>query len=85
MTNLTDGSQKQNRLEMIRQALNYKAPMTYKELESTGQLQKFLEAHDSEMMASYNEAKNEVWEKTMANFLDFADPPSMDESSLPMG
>ena len=85
MTNLTDGSQKQNRLEMIRQALKDKAPMTYKELESTGQLQKFLEAHDAEMMASYNEAKNEVWEKTMANFLDFADPPSMDESSSPMG
>jgi len=85
MTNLTDGSQKQTRLEMIRQALKDKAPMTYKELESTGQLQKFLEAHDAEMMASYNEAKNEVWEKTMANFLDFADPPSMDESSSPMG
>ena len=85
MTNLTDGSQKQTRLEMIRQAFEDKAPMTYKELESTGQLQKFLEAHDAEMMASYNEAKNEVWEKTMANFLDFADPPSMDESSSPMG
>ena len=85
MTNLTDGSQKQTRLEMIRQALKDKAPMTYKELESTGQLQKFLEAHDAEMMASYNEAKNEVWEKTMANFLDFADPPSVDESSSPMG
>ena len=85
MTNLTDESQKQNRLEMIQQTLKDKAPMTYKELESTGQLQKFLEAHDAEMMASYNEAKNEVWEKTMATFLDFADPPSMDESSSPMG
>jgi len=85
MTNLTDGSQKQTRVEMIRQALKDKAPMTYKELESTGQLQKFLEAHDAEMMASYNEAKNEVWEKTMTNFLDFADPPLVDESSSPMG
>ena len=85
MTNLTDGSQKQTRVEMIRQALKDKAPMTYKELESTGQLQKFLEAHDAGMMASYNEAKNEVWEKTMTNFLDFADPPPVDESSSPMG
>ena len=59
--------------------------MTYKDLESTGQLQKFLEAHDAEMMDSCDEAKNEVLEKTMATFLDFADPPSLDESSSPMG
>jgi len=83
MTNPADESQKQNRLEMIRQALQDQAPLTYAELESSGQLQKFLEAHDAEMMASYNEATNEAWEKTMATFLNFADA-SCDETSSPM-
>lgn len=84
MTDLTDDSQKQNRLEMIRQALKEKAPLMYEELESSGQLQKFLEGHDAEMMASYKEANNKAWEETMANFLNFADA-SYNESSSPMG
>jgi len=84
MTNPADESQKQNRLEMIRQALQDQAPLTYKDVESSGQLQKFLEAHDAEMMASYNEAKKKAWEKTMATFLSFADAVC-DESSSPMG
>jgi hypothetical protein len=84
MTDLTDDSQKQNRLEMIRLALKDKAPLMYEELESSGQLQKFLEAHEAEMMLSFNEAKNKAWEDTMATFLSFADA-SYNEDSSPMG
>lgn len=83
MTDMTDDSQKQNRLEMIRKALQDKAPQTYKELETSGNLPQFLEAHDAEMMLSYNEAKNKAWEETMSTFLAFSDP-SYDETSSPM-
>ncbi len=83
MTDLTDDSQKQNRIEMIREALRDKAPRTYAELEEAGDLQQFLEAHDVEMMLSFNEAKNRAWEETKSNFLEFADP-TYDETSSPM-
>jgi hypothetical protein len=36
MTHLSDESQKQSRLEMIRQALKEKAPARYSELEASG-------------------------------------------------
>jgi hypothetical protein len=39
-----------------------KAPLTYSELETSGQLQSFLEDREAETMASFNEAKNKVWE-----------------------
>lgn len=84
MTHLSDESQTQNRLKMIRQALKDKAPMTYSELEASGKLQQFLEDHDAEMMMSYANAKTPVWEETLAIFLDFADPPSVDETTSPM-
>lgn len=84
MTDLTNESERQTRIEMIRQALKDKAPLMYDELESDGQLQKFLEGHDVEMMASYEEAKKQAWEETMTNFLSFADP-SDSETSSPMG
>ena len=83
MIDLTDDSKKQNRLEMIRKALQDKVPQTYTELETTGNLQQFLEAHDAEMMSSFNKAKNKAWEVTMSNFLEFADP-TYDETSSPM-
>lgn len=83
MTDLTDESKKQNRIEMIRKALQEKAPQTYKELEQSGNLQQFLEGHDAEMMLSFNEAKNRAWEETMSTFLAFSDP-SYDETSSPM-
>jgi hypothetical protein len=83
MTQLSEESQKQNRLEMMRQALKDKAPLTYSELSTSGKLQEFLEAHDAEMMSSYNDAKNIAWEETLANFLGFADS-SCDETSSPM-
>jgi len=84
ITDVTDSSEKQTRLEMIRQALKDKAPLMYEELESSGQLPIFLEAHDAEMMASYQAAKNKAWEETMSAFLNFADA-SYNESSSPMG
>lgn len=84
MPDLTDNDNRQNRLEMIQPALKDKAPLMYEELESSGQLQIFLEAHDTEMMASYSEAKKKAWEATMAAFLNFADS-SYNESSSPMG
>jgi acetoin utilization deacetylase AcuC-like enzyme len=83
MTDLTDKSQKQKRLEMIRKAMTEKAPQTYSELEKSGNLEQFLEAHDAEMMKSFNNAKNKAWEETMATFLDFTDP-FYDETSSPM-
>ena len=84
MADLTDDSQKQNRLEMIRQALKEKAPMMYEELESSGQLQIFLESHEAEMMDSYNKAKAKAWEETLDAFLNFADA-TYNESTSPMG
>ena len=54
MTDLAEDGQKQKRIEMIRQALKEKAPKMHEELESSGQLQIFLEGHDAEMMDSYN-------------------------------
>jgi uncharacterized protein YgiM (DUF1202 family) len=84
MKNMTDDSQKQNRLEMIRQALKEKAPKMYEELESSGQLQQFLEAHEAEMMDSYNKAKAKAWEETLDAFLNFADA-TYNESTSPMG
>jgi len=83
MIDLTDDSQKQNRLVIMRKALQDKAPKTYMELESTGNVQQFLEARDAEMMLSFNEAKNKVWEETMSTFLEFFDP-TYDETSSPM-
>ena len=84
MIHLSDESQKQNRLKMIQQALKDKAPWTYSELEESGKLQQFLEDHDAKMMMDYANAKNRAWEETLANFLNFADPPSVDETSSPM-
>ncbi len=84
MTDLTVESQKQKRIETIKQALQEKAPTMYEELESSGQLQIFLEGHDKEMMDSFNEAKNKLWEDTLEKFLSFADE-SYNESSSPMG
>ncbi len=83
MTYLSEESQKQNRLEMIKQALKDKAPLTYSELETSGKLQEFLEAHDNEMMARYNDAKQRAWEETLESFLGFTDS-CCDETSSPM-
>jgi hypothetical protein len=83
MIELTDEKQKENRLEMIRKALKEKAPRNYSELETSGQLQSFLEARDTEMMAYFSEAQKKAWEEAMATFLDFFDP-SYDETSSPM-
>lgn len=82
-TDTIEENQKENRLEMIRKALKDKAPLMYQDLESSGQLQKFLEAHDAEMMASYNEAKSKAWEETLSTFLSFTDA-CCDETSSPM-
>jgi hypothetical protein len=83
MIELADESKKQERIDMIREALKEKAPLTYSELETSGQLQSFLEGREAELMASFNEAQNKAWEETMATFLDFFDP-SYDETSSPM-
>jgi hypothetical protein len=85
MTDPADESQKLARLETIRQALQDKAPLTYEKLESSGQLQKFLEDRDEEMIESYNYQKNKAWDNTMATFLNFTDADtSYDETSSPM-
>lgn len=84
VTDLTNESEKQTRIEMIRQALKDQAPVMYEELESSGQLQTFLEGHEKEMMAGYEEAKKQAWKDTMARFLSFADA-SDSEASSPMG
>lgn len=83
MTNPSEEIQKENRLALIRQALQNKAPVMYGELESSGKLQMFLDAHDAEMMASYNEAKKAAWQETMDTFLNFSDT-ACDETSSPM-
>jgi hypothetical protein len=83
MIELADESKKQERIDMIREALKEKAPLNYSELETSGQLQSFLEGREAELMASFNEAQNKAWEETMATFLDFFDP-SYDETSSPM-
>lgn len=84
MTHLSDESQKQSRLEMIRQALKEKAPARYSELEASGNLQAFLEEHDAEMLSCYNDAIKEAWENTLERFLGFSDL-DFDETTLPMG
>jgi len=84
MTDLAEDGQKQKRIEMIRQALKEKAPKMYGELDSSGQLQIFLEGHDAEMMDSYNKAKARALEETVDKFLNFADA-SYNESTSPMG
>ena len=84
MTHLAAESQTQNRLKIIQQALKEKAPLTYSELKASGKLQQFLEDYDAEMMISYANAKSRAWEETLATFLDFADPPSVDETTSPM-
>jgi len=83
MIEIANESKKQDRLEMIKAALKEKAPMTYAELESTGQLQSFLEGREAEMIAYFSEAQQKAWEETLATFLDFFDP-SYDETSSPM-
>lgn len=84
MTDPTDESQKQNRILMIRQALKEKAPVKYEELESSDQLQIFLEGHDEEMIDSYNKSENKSWDETKGAFLNFADA-SYNETESPMG
>lgn len=84
MIPLAEESQKQKRLEMIQRALKEKAPVTYSEVEASGKLQEFLEEHDAEMMAYYNNAIKEVWEKTLERFLGFSDL-DFDETTLPTG
>lgn len=84
MTDLTHESEKQSRIEMIRQALKDKAPVMYEELESAGDLQRYVEGHETEMMAAYEEAKKRAWEETMTAFLSFADSTDS-ETSSPMG
>ena len=56
----------------------------YEELDSSGQLQIFMEGHDAEMMDSYNKAKARALEETVDKFLNFADA-SYSESTSPMG
>lgn len=83
MIDLANENQRENRLDMIRKALKDKAPLTYADLESSGQLQAFLEARETEMMACFKEAQERAWRETMSTFLDFFDP-SYDETSSPM-
>jgi hypothetical protein len=49
MIELADESKKQERIDMIREALKEKAPLTYSELETSGQLQSFLEGREAEL------------------------------------
>jgi hypothetical protein len=49
----------------------------------SGRLQEFLEAHDNEMMARYNDAKQKAWEETLETLLGFTDS-CCDATSSPM-
>ena len=53
MIELADEDKKQERIAMIREALKGKAPVTYSELEASGQLESFLEGRETEMMALF--------------------------------
>lgn len=83
MIELISENQKENRVEMIRQALKDKAPLMYDDLERSTQLQAFLEDREAERMVYFKEAQERVWQETMSTFLDFFDP-SYDETSSPM-
>jgi len=83
MIEMAEERKKQERIEMIREALQNKAPLTYSELEATAQLQSFLEEREVEMMAYFHEAEQKAWEETLAIFLDFFDS-SYDETTSPM-
>ncbi len=83
MIEMAEENKKQNRLDMIREALMEKAPLTYADLETSGQLDSFLENREAEMMAYFIEAQNRAWEETLSTFLDFYDP-SYDETNSPM-
>ncbi|MDI6742557.1 MAG: hypothetical protein QMD11_07420 [Smithella sp.] len=83
MIDLANENQKENRLDMIREAMKDKAPLTYADLESSGQLQSFLETRETEMMAYFKEEQERAWQSTMSTFLEFFDP-SYDETSSPM-
>ncbi len=83
MIELAEKNKKQERQEIIRNALKEKAPITYADLESTGQLQSFLETREMDMMKYFGEAQKRAWEETLAVFLDFFDP-SYDETTSPM-
>ena len=83
MIEMAEESKKQERIEMIREALQNKAPLAYSDLEATGQLQSFLEEREAEMMAYFREAQQKAWEETLTTFLDFFDS-SYDETTSPM-
>ena len=83
MIEMTQEGKKQERIEMIREALKNKAPFTYSDLETIGQLQSFLEEQEADMMAYFREAQQKAWEETLATFLDFYDS-SYDETTSPM-
>ncbi|HON59986.1 MAG TPA: hypothetical protein P5040_07110 [Smithella sp.] len=83
MMELIREEMKEKRLEMIRRALQEKAPLTYADLESTGGLKSFLETREAEMMKYFGEAQKRAWEETLSVFLDFFDP-SYDETTSPM-
>ena len=61
MIEMAEENKKQNRLDMIREALMEKAPLTYADLETSGQLDSFLENREAEMMAYFIEAQNRAW------------------------
>ncbi|MGB5217696.1 MAG: hypothetical protein WBN66_05315 [Smithella sp.] len=83
MIEMAEESKRQERIEMIRDALKNKAPFTYSDLEATGQLQSFLEEREAEMMAYFHEAQQKAWEETLTTFLGFYDS-SYDETTSPM-
>jgi hypothetical protein len=83
MIDLANDNQKEKRMEIMRKAMKEKAPLTYAGLEESGGLEKYLEAHDAEMMKNFQAAKDKAWEETLASSLDFFDP-NYDETSSPM-
>jgi len=83
MIDLANDNQKEKRMEIMRKAMKEKAPQTYTGLEESGGLEKFLEAHDAEMMKNFQAARDKAWEETLASSLDFFDP-NYDETSSPM-
>ncbi|MFP3868776.1 MAG: hypothetical protein ACLFUU_11550 [Desulfobacteraceae bacterium] len=50
----------EDRIKMIKAALQTKAPKTYRELEKSGELKEFLEEQDNQMMDCFYTAENQA-------------------------
>jgi hypothetical protein len=62
---LTLSGKEKDRQKMIESALHDLAPKTYQDLKSQGNLQSFVKNHEQAMMESYEDAKQEEFQKIL--------------------